>query len=64
MPWNCLCSSKDKRRPEISAPILKVSFVFQNKNISPVHQYFRTVDPLTKNNYIFQVKILFDRGIR
>ncbi|XP_037026532.1 uncharacterized protein LOC119067561 isoform X10 [Bradysia coprophila] len=22
MPWNCLCSSKDKRRPEISAPIL------------------------------------------
>ncbi|KAJ6640127.1 hypothetical protein Bhyg_12876 [Pseudolycoriella hygida] len=24
MPWNCLCSSKDKRRPEISAPILKL----------------------------------------
>ena len=26
MPWNCLCSNKEKRRPQISAPILNVSF--------------------------------------
>lgn len=63
MPWNCLCSSKDKRRPEISAPILKVSFHFKKiKNISPVHQYTRiesTFDPLTKKQlFIFQVKII------